>query len=466
MSIQGAGGEEWQTFEYIKTEAGQDAWRQETHGTDQAIESCRCRNARWRLVNRQGKPLMNCTVNITQTKSDFTWGVNSWSWMNASQAGTFDLNPMRHRQSLWLDLFNSIVLLHYWAETTPIDAPISEEYQGEISYEHLEKILTWCQSRGLQCKGHPLFWQVPKALPKWLMKYDLETRWKFVEVRLRQITSRFKGRLTSYDLSNEMCWEPLLAHTEQRHWPHQEEIEAIADDHAKMLGWVREEDPEACYLLNEYGLLAGDNAPMPVPNQKGQPVTRHQQLERYIAIANAMTARGQAPNAMGLQTTPGEWSKLEAFGKTIDAIASTNLPVHITEFRPNTRHLELLDISSEEKDTLLADYIEATLKLCFSKPDVDAFYFWDTQFLIADGGRKPSAVYDRVHHLIKDQWMTETTATTDADGYLQFRGFTGNYAVRIARSQGSSGYCAQLCPGSSPMDEQELRIDFISPPDL
>lgn len=461
MTIQGAGGEEWQTFEYIKNEAEQDAWRDVAQGADAAIARVRCRDARWRLVNRQGQPLSHCDVTVAQTKSDFTWGVNSWGWMNASQAGIFDLNPMRHQQALWLDLFNSIVLLHYWAETTPNDAPISEEYQGEICYEHLDKILTWCQSRGLKCKGHPLFWQVPKALPKWLLKYDVETRWKFVEVRLRQITSRFKGRLTSYDLSNEMCWEPLLVHTEQRHWPHQEDIQAIAEDHVKLLGWCREEDPEACFLLNEYGLLAGDHEPMPVPNQHGQPVTRHQQLERFVAIGNAMTERGQAPNALGLQTTPGEWSGLEAFGKTIDAIASTRLPVHITEFRPNTKHLESLDIPQEEKDLMLADYIETTLKLCFAKADVEAFYFWDTAFLIAKGGRKPSGVYDRVHQLIKKEWMTHTTVTTDADGYLQFRGFTGDYALRVARAQGHSGYRAQLRPGTAAVDEQELRVDFI-----
>jgi GH35 family endo-1,4-beta-xylanase len=460
MGLQGAGGEEWQTFEFIGEQTDAESWRSVADGSDSAIAIHRQRDARWRLLDRFGKPLSHQQVEIVQKKSTFSWGMNSWGWMNASQAGRFDLNPMRHSQELWLQLVNSIVLLHYWAETTPTDAPISEEYQGEISYDHLDKILTWCQAHGLQCKGHPLFWQVPKALPKWLLKYDLETRWKFVEVRLRQITSRFKGRITSYDLSNEMMWEPVLAHTEERHWPHIEDINVIADDHAKMMGWVREEDPDACFLLNEYGLLAGSHDAMPVKTNSGGEISRHQQLGRFVQLGHAMIERGQAPNAMGLQTTSGEWNGLEAFGKTIDAIASTNLPVHITEYRPNAKAIAHVE-DPAEREALLGDYIEATVRTCFAKPAVEAFYFWDLGSFI--NGRKPTSIYTRMHDLIKKQWMTATTVTTDSDGYCQFRGFHGDYSIRLPRQTGSSGYAASLKAGFG-TDEQQVVVDYLASP--
>ena len=140
-----------------------------------------------------------------------------------------------------------------------------------------------------------------------------------------------------------------MAHTHERHWPHVEEIGTIADDHARLMGWAREEDPDAVYLLNEYGLLAGDRDPMPVKDQKGREVTRHQQLERYVKLVHAMIERDQAPDALGLQTTPGEWSGLRAFMKTVEAMGGTGLPVHITEFRPNLKPLQESGLPAEER---------------------------------------------------------------------------------------------------------------------
>jgi len=178
-------------------------------GTDAAIERNRKRDAHWRLVDRGGRPLAHRKVRVEQRASSFTWGFNSWSWMNAMEHGRFFTMPERHQREARMALFNSIILLHYWAEKTPQDAPVSEEYQGEIDYDLLDRMVDWSRGHGLRCKGHPLFWPVPKALPEWLGKYDLATRWKFVEVRIRQITARFRGRISQYDISNEMLWEPL-----------------------------------------------------------------------------------------------------------------------------------------------------------------------------------------------------------------------------------------------------------------
>ena len=208
MEVKGHGGEEWRTFEERNSGGARlgVAW---PAGTDAAIERNRKRDAHWRLVDRGGRPLAHRKVRVEQRASSFTWGFNSWSWMNAMEHGRFFTMPERHQREARMALFNSIILLHYWAEKTPQDAPVSEEYQGEIDYDLLDRMVDWSRGHGLTCKGHPLFWPVPKALPEWLGKYDLATRWKFVEVRIRQITARFRGRISQYDISNEMLWEPL-----------------------------------------------------------------------------------------------------------------------------------------------------------------------------------------------------------------------------------------------------------------
>lgn len=457
MSLKGQGGEEWRNFEEKAQHGDAGAWRGLAEGTDAAIAGKRQREVRWRLVDRAGQPLRHQNCTVEQTGSAFDWGFNSWGWMVAQQEGRFDHWRERHQRELRLELFNTIILLHYWAEATPSDAPISEEYQGEIDYEQVDRLLNWARGHGLRCKGHPLFWQVPKALPKWLQKYDEATRWKFVEVRIRQICSRFRGRMARYDLSNEMLWEPLLGHTADRHWPHVEPVEAIADDHARLMGWAREEDPDALYLLNEYGLVAGDTEPLPVPDQLGRPVTRDEQARRMVALAEAMRERGQAPDALGLQTAPGEWERLGAFRDTLDLLGSTGLPVHVTEFRANLKPLETSGLEGREREEFLADYLETVLRLCYAHPSCEGFYLWDTGILA--NGRKRTAVWERFHELLQERWRTRWSGSTDEDGRMVFRGFHGDYRVRLPRARGSSGYAMELRVGNGP-DEQELVVDY------
>ena len=458
MEIKGRGGEEWRSFEERKIGGGDD-WRALAEGTDEAIEKYRKADARWRLLDREGRPLANRKVRVEQRESAFTWGFNSWSWMNAMEHGRFFTMPERHRREARTALFNSIILLHYWAEKTPDDAPVSEEYQGEIDYELLESMVNWCRGHGLRCKGHPLFWPVPKALPEWLGKYDPETRWKFVEVRIRQITSRFRGRITQYDLSNEMLWEPLLANTARRHWPHIEPVEAIAADHARILGWAREEDPDAVYLLNEYGLVAGETDPLPVKDQEGREVTRDLQVERYLRLVEEMRKRGQAPDAAGLQTAPGEWEALSAFRRTIDRLAETGLPVHITEFRPNTKGLDEAGLPDGERDELLADYLETAYRLSFAHPACEAFYLWDHGILTR--GRRRTAIWERLHRLLQEEWKTSLETETDGDGWIRFRGFAGGYRILLERAAGASGYPAELLPNSPSPQEREFILPFL-----
>ena len=52
-----------------------------------------------------------------------------------------------------------------------------------------------------------------------------------------------------------------------------------------------------------------------------------------------------------------------------------------------------------------------------------------------DGSLKPS--YNRLHHLIKEEWHTELDATTDADGYITIEGYKGKYEISANGKKGS-----------------------------
>jgi endo-1,4-beta-xylanase len=43
----------------------------------------------------------------------------------------------------------------------------------------------------------------------------------------------------------------------------------------------------------------------------------------------------------------------------------------------------------------------------------------------------PKPVYEQLKQLIHEEWKTQVTATTDANGRFSFRGFFGEYRVTI-----------------------------------
>jgi hypothetical protein len=51
---------------------------------------------------------------------------------------------------------------------------------------------------------------------------------KFLDVRVRNLVARFRGRVTIWDATNELLWEPPLAEQGTHHWPHLATIANIA----------------------------------------------------------------------------------------------------------------------------------------------------------------------------------------------------------------------------------------------
>ena len=116
----------------------------------------------------------------------------------------------------------------------------------------------------------------------------------FLEVRIRQIVNRFKGKITIYDAINEPMWEPAFKTLPEREWPHITPISDIADYIEPVMRWAREEDPDATYLVNEYGVSFGDHTPCAVPSNDGSTVTPDSQFHRYLDLLVELRQRGSA----------------------------------------------------------------------------------------------------------------------------------------------------------------------------
>jgi GH35 family endo-1,4-beta-xylanase len=433
-------GEEWremdEAVQVYDTRAHQEALETARSG----IETHRKGDVTLRLVRSDGTPVSGLQVDIVLKRHAFPFGDQLWHLDRLHRFGRHETDEGFYWRMRFADVFNAANALCYWTERPENDGPKVEDVQGRNVTEHFAYCVDWATSQGLVTKGHPLFWSIDKCVPSWVKRYDLETQMRFAEVRVRNLVARFGDQVSLWDAVNEALWEPIPAHLAQRHWPHIEPIPAIADYVERVLGWVRDENPDARYLLNDYGTETDPPRGAPLASD-GTVVTAAMQRQRYKALVRELETRGSPPDAIGLQSHTGGWLSHQAQLAVYDDYADLGIPIHITEFWANTRQLEEAGrLPLEAIEALQADYVANTLTCAFGHPAIEAFFFWGFMGSAIDWRRDSShhlkPVYHRVRDLIHETWTTRETLTSDADGSVRFRGFYGDYALRYALGAG------------------------------
>jgi hypothetical protein len=125
---------------------------------------------------------------------------------------------------------------------------------------------------------------------------------------------------------------------------------------------------------------------------------------------------------------------------TLDRMAEFGLPLHITEFIPQSSGKTITGGWREGTWTAdaQAEYAEQFYTLAFGHPAVTTINWWglsDADIWLEGGGLldedyQPKPVYDRLMKLIKNEWMTKgVILATGKDGEATFRGFHGQYEV-------------------------------------
>ena len=101
--------------------------------------------------------------------------------------------------------------------------------------------------------------------------------------------------------------------------------------------------------------------------------------------------------------------------------------------------------STPEGEERQAREIAEMYTVLFSHPLVEAITTWDfndgcwlkapSGFVHADNTEKPS--FRALRRLIHEDWETHETLTTDAEGFLSFTGFKGDYSVSTPECRAS-----------------------------
>jgi len=427
----------------------------------QDILKIRKRDVEIKLLDSAGNPLKNAVVDVVQLKQAFLFGDCNPAMDELFRKYNGPSEKLHNYRRLFADVLNAVNSTCYWTERPRNNMAKTEEYQGEPYYEGFTDTVDWANANGLTVKGHPLFWPVDKAIPEWLKHYPYETQLKFLEVRLRDLVSRFKGKVKLWDAVNEMLWEPALKNLKLRYWPYLETMDNMVEYISFVLGICREENPDATYTLNDYGLEIPKKNEL--KTKEGVVVPFDMQRKRYIELIKRLSDNGMQPNAIGLQCHDG-WMSFHDQMAFYDEMSKAGLPLHVTEFWAQVDHLQARGqrlaatngdfttetfqnsnapkYTQEEIDNIQADYIVNYLTCAFSHPSIDAFFFWGFMdpAVVWKQGDSPSyelkAVYNKVRKLLNEDWKTNLSLTTDSNGIVRFNGFFGDYSLRYPLRSG------------------------------
>lgn len=273
-----------------------------------------------------------------------------------------------------------------------------EKADGTQDAARAEMVYRWCQQRDLYLRGHCVFWGVPKWQPDWMKELpagQVEARMKR---RMQFITETFRGRITEWDLMNELTDSDLFA----------AKVPGLGP--VDYFRWAVEADPKVTWCVNEYGpLQAGKIAPT-------------------VKLMQTLASAGVKVGALGDQAHFfGPLPESKEVWRRLDALAACGVPLIITEYDQSWNGM-----TEEQQGEALRRFVS----ICYAHPAVQGIYLWG--FWDGKHWRKNCGLWRRDWSikpngqawvdLLGRTWHSAGEVAGEA-GVLRFRGFPGRYRL-------------------------------------
>lgn len=360
-----------------------------------------------------GKALAGKEISVRQTNHEFLFGCGAFDFLPYVTMGVTELQDAIDK---WLAVFNYATLPFYWGRFEP--------EEGKPNTDDLLKVASYLKEKNVKVKGHPLCWHTVCA--DWLLKYDNQTIMKKQLERIDREVGNFKGVIDMWDVINEVVIMPVFDKYDNA-------VTRLCQEHGRvpLVKAVFDEahamNPDAVLLLNDFNTS-----------------------EKYAELIEECLDAGVPISAIGIQSHQhqGFWGR-EKLEEVLERFERFGLPIHFTE---NTlisgeimpAYIEDLNDwqvdewpTTPEGEERQAKEIEEMYRILFSHPLVKAITTWDYRdgawlkapsgFLRLDNSVKPS--YTMLKNLVRGEWWTDTTVTTDKDGYAVIDAFKGDYSL-------------------------------------
>ena len=395
------------------------------------IEKYRKGNAGISFSTEAGKPITGAELTIEQTSHDFLFGNIIFPVVGV--LGKFeDIQVYRPQlfKERFADVFNMAIFPFYWSSYEPIP--------GREDWDKIVPIVDWCKLNGITPKGHPLAWVESGGTPRWLYGLPTDLTEELLKARITRIVKGFDGQIDIWDVVNEpthtITWSAVMQN------PHGTRytaipIKDIADWVEKCYRWAHQANPAAELIINDYEQIVTHFIPD----------TR----QRFYNLVAELKKRGTPLHGIGLQAHAKEvWYSPHEFWETLNYYAKLELPIHITEFIPQSSGNEIKGTWKKGKWTkeAQAEFAEQIYRLTFGHPLAASINWWglSDRYIwserpgggLIDENYRPKPAYRKIRQLINQEWMTKTSGRTAGDGSIDFRGFYGDYKITLKTKNG------------------------------
>ncbi|WP_347243228.1 endo-1,4-beta-xylanase [Thermogutta sp.] len=361
------------------------------------------------LVTLEGKPVANAEVTVEQTRHAFLFGCNIFKWGRIEDPKLEEAYRQR-----FAEIFNYATVGFYW--------PTYERRQAEPSHEYARQVAEWCREHGIAVKGHPLAWNFVD--PAWLPD-DPKEILRLQLARIEDCVSRFAGLIDRWDVVNEAtefdrpsCQQRGPKMTRMWQEVGQTEFTKLCFERA------RKANPNATLIINDYVISP-----------------------KYERLLEQLVDDQNRPifDVIGIQSHMhgGTWSNGQIWD-VCERFSRFKVPLHFTETTIVSGELGRGRprpwVTTPEGEEYQAREVVRFYTMLFSHPAVQAITWWDFSDYRAWQGApagllrqdmSPKPAYTELYKLIKQKWWTRETVITDAAGRVKFRGFAGDYTLRV-----------------------------------
>jgi len=359
-----------------------------------------------------GKPIIDTEIEVQQVNHGFLFGCNIFMlgrYKEDKQNETYE--------ELFTKLLNYATLPFYWGGF--------EREPDKPDYERLDWMAKRCQELGIVTKGHPLIWH--EVVPSWTPN-DMTVLEDRLRNRVTEIVQHYRGIVDKWDAINEATVSARFDNPVGK-W-----VKKYGDDVCVglSLDWAHKANPDAILLVNDFNISPA----------------YERQLER---LKNAQKPFG----AIGIQShMHRETWPLSRAWEICETYKRFDVPLHFTELtvlsgKPKTDndwHKHRTDWpTTTEGEKSQMEFVQNLYRLLFSHPAMEAITWWDfpdgcwqgapAGLVRADLSTKP--VYERLLETIKVEWWTQSKGKTNGKGEYSFRGFCGDYSVRVCGMKGN-----------------------------
>ena len=380
-------------------------------------------------VTSSGKPVKCASVSFTQKSHEFKFGANCFM---LDELETEEKNNTY--KEAFKNVFNLATVPFYW---NTLEAEKGKPRYAKDSPKVYRRpapdlCVEFCEQNGIEPKLHCLNYD--SFSPDWYLEQPLETQKELLENRFREIAERYADKIPDIEVANEFFWprntrSPLYLWDKHIEWSFK-----TAEKYFPKNNLIINEGPNNTWWL----------ADRPIDRQS-----------YYLLIKEAMN-NGARIDKIGFQYHI--WNYNPDVYENTRIIFDPDCVFDVLDTYSNlANELQITEITfpaygaDKDDEEFQAEVLEKLYRIWFSHKNMQAIIYWNLidgyahkaepgdmtageniyygGLLRFDG--TPKKAYNVLCDLVNNQWRTSGNTHTDEGGKFSFRGFYGDYDVKI-----------------------------------